>query len=84
MIQDVVAIRDGDTRCLQLRDRANDAARCQIAFWVVVLSDNQDAGVIALCHDDQVVQILKIAIVFREKDTGVANRVRQVDGIRLS
>jgi hypothetical protein len=75
MIQDVVAIRDRDTRRLEFRDRMHNAMQGQIAFRVIVQPNNQDARMMPLCHEDQVVQLLKIPIVFREKDTRGTERV---------
>lgn len=81
MIEDEEVIVQGSTAGNQLIEGPCDAARPKVAPRVVIAPDNQDAKVVALRFDDQVMQLLEVVVIAGEEDSRLADRMPQVDRV---
>jgi hypothetical protein len=56
MIQDEKLIRQAYPGCQEVRQCSDNRARAKVALWVVITTDDQDALVMALGFQNEVVQ----------------------------
>jgi hypothetical protein len=76
---EIVRHRDAGGR--EFANGTNDSRRRQVTTRIVILANQEDAGMMAACQTNECVQRDEVLVVAREDNPIFLNRVRQVDGV---
>ena len=61
-----------------------DGTRAEITLRVVVAPDNQDARMMSLSFEDEIVQLLEVIVITRQENSCLANCVAKMDRILVA
>lgn len=82
LIEDDELVFQGHLGRFKFGDGSNNSLRTEVAFWVIVSANDQDAWVMAPGLPNQVVQFLEVCGVGRQQQKSFTQRVREMNRIR--
>ena len=81
MVQDIKMVRYRHGSRHELAERPDDAGCSKIALGIVVFTDDEDTWMMPLSHGQQVVEIFKIVVIVRNKDSIFADSLGEMHGV---
>jgi hypothetical protein len=74
-------VRHRDAGGHEIANGTNGSRRTQVTLRIVILPNQEDAGMMAACQTNECVQRDEVFVVARKINTILLNHVRQVDGV---